>query len=375
MMRLVLFFTMVLFSACVSETEKPKGPVGLKNGESIGHKTSMATQAVELIGGEAHVCAHLIDGRAKCWGLNDHNQCDLKAARNVKKVIHDIRNAQFSKLTAGSSYTCGIVKDEPYKGIPFCFGEEGPWLDVPHEPIIDIAANNSFVCFIRENGTLGCVGHEVDLLLTIAGDGVIKRIKAEDFVRHGIDPVSKKMESDFSNKKFKSVKVGDTKVCAQGADDGIVYCMGSNIRGAGESYPEEVLDYGAGNPNRTPLIRKDGTLTMVGAGLSGPPAKNIPDRYLLKYKKMLATAGIILLTAKGNTYGNGAVMPEDTLVTFDDLTEEGVLGAVEVESDLSSKPHRVYCILKYNQKIKCVSPRGLATSLMNEIPKELSYQQ
>lgn len=372
-MRLILCSMLLLLAACDLETNKTIGPVGLRCGEPIGQETAHSNKAVELIGGFAHVCALLDDDRGKCWGMNDQNQCDLKAARNAQKTIHDISNARFSKLTAGFKFSCGIVKDEPYTGIPFCFGEEGPWLDVPHAPVKDISADDNFVCFIKEDGKMGCVGGELDLLFTVSNNGHTKRIHAEELLKHGIDPVSKQMNQDFSEKKFKSVKVGDKKVCAQGADDGIVYCMGSNIRGGGESYPTEVLDYAGGDPNGTPFILKDGTLTFVGSSFNANPAKNIPDRYKLKYKKILTPQGVMLLTAKGNTYTDGMVMPENTLVTFNDLSEEGVLGAVDVSSSFQRDRFSVFCILKDNKKVKCLSSKGTKTPLIMKLPSEISY--
>lgn len=373
----------VLWVLLVGGCQEEIGPKGKRVGEPIGQlapEGQEAHEAKEIIGGYAHVCAHLTNDRVKCWGRNDEGQCNLKSARNVEGTLHDLRHAQFSKLAAGASFTCGIVKDAPFKGIPFCFGEEGSWLDIPNEPIIDISAGHALVCFLKADGRLGCEGSsEVRIISKDAhGRGHVKMINARDLVKQGIDPVSKQMDQDFSNKKFKSVRVGRDKACAQGADDGIVYCMGGNLSNSGHTPTFAVADYAAGDEHHTFLIFNDGSLNYVGVGMGFYKNKGIPDPYMLKYKKFqFSPDSLMLLTSTGNKYADGRVMPESTLITGHGVVEEGGIGAASLNSSFKADRFSVICILKDNHKVKCVLPPDWPgdtnNTLFTDIPPEIAY--
>ncbi len=299
-------------------------------------------------------------------------------ARNHAGLLHDISNAQFSKLAAGVPFTCGIVKDAPFSGIAFCAGKEGPWLDVPSEPITDIAASDYFVCFLKSDGKLGCVGKTIDVIIKDEHTPRMEYIDPRNLVKFGIDPITKKTNQDFSEKRFKDLKAGDHKVCATGVDDDLVYCMGSNLAHSSELPAQPVLDYSPSYEQNTYLISKSGDLVNIGSPHQYPTVAKIADLSKLKYKKFfLSPTSLLLSTAAGNRYSDGAMIPENTLIMNNGLSEEGVLGVARLQSSLSKYRHTVMCMLKDNHKVKCILPHGYRSeqndTLLNDIPKNVTY--
>lgn len=367
---------MLLFGGCASEI----GPKGKSVGKPIGqllHQTEVSHKAVDIFGGFAHACVHLDDGRASCWGLNENGQCNLQSARNAAGILHDVSNAQFSKLAAGTHFTCGIVKDAPFSGIAFCAGKEGPWLDIPNEPIKDISASEEFICFLNGDGKLGCVGKVLDVVMIDERGPRIEKIDPREFTKFGIDPITKKTYQDFSEKRFKDLRAGEFKICARGADDDLIYCMGNNLHHSSEIPTLPVLDYSPANSDLTFIISKSGDLTNAGASFNYGYSTKVADLTELKYKKFFPSPSDFLLsTTGGNHYSDGAAIPENTLIAAG-LIEEGVIGAVKLNSSRSKDRHRVVCMLKDNHKVKCALPQGYRSenndTLLNDIPRNIAY--
>jgi hypothetical protein len=256
------------------------------------------------------MCALLENETIRCWGHNENNQLNLTRARNVQNVAYDITNAQFSKITAGNNHTCGIVKGGTFDGIPLCFGKEGNWLNVPHEKVVDISAGFNSTCVIKANGTLNCVGQE---FATISKANHAQRIRAENIVLYGIDPVTKQENQDFSKKIFKNIKVARKTglVCGQDNDDK-VYCMGDNQDGIGESIAQKALDYFPEEVH-TIFILDDYKVHCVGHKDTFGALPNLTKPDELKFKKLFPGSQIGLLTAAGNSYDDGTPIPENTL--------------------------------------------------------------
>jgi hypothetical protein len=248
-----------------------------------------------------------------------------------------------------------------------CFGSEGEWLDVPHEKIKDICSKELLTCFIKSDDTLACIGAPINLLTFT--------IKAQEIVFYGIDPVTGDMVQDYSHKKFKNVKIGDTRVCAQGLEDGIVYCMGTNLHGAGQSSPEEAVDYHPHYPKTMILIPKDGTLKVIGSAILFSPLKNISDPQSLKYQRLASDNETAFFTAAGNTYDDGSSIPENTLVTTSGFVREGVMEFVYSESSYDASRFGVFCFTDTNHKVKCEAINDFRkrehTKLISDIPKEI----
>lgn len=322
-------------------------------------------KAMEIVSGDRHICVLLDDGTIKCWGYDKDGQLNIKSARNASRKAYDVRLAQFSKITASYFHTCGILKSAPFEGIPVCFGKEGEWLNVPHEKVKDIAAGYELTCFIKEDEKLACIGEKFNILNK--NENLIE-IKPEELVKYGIDPFSKKENQDFSQKKFKNLKVRFNRVCAQSSDDGIVYCMGNNDNGSGESITQKFLDYEDNH-----FILENGERWGVGIQFGFRPLKNVANPEELKFKKIFFY-GQGFLTGPGNVYNDGSKIPENTLVTTRGFSAEGILGAAIADINYETIDYEVICMIKENNKIRCEVLDGYkpSGSLLSDIPKEIA---
>gem|GEM_PF-2580061 len=348
----------------------PGEPIGLS---AIDPQDPANAKAVEIVSGGVHVCVRLANNRVKCWGDNQDGQCYLKNARNASKKSFDVSNAQFSKITASFEFTCGILQEGDFDGIPVCFGKEAEWLDVPHEKVKDLVAGPGFTCFIKNDGKLGCVGPKV-MIRKKAG---VDYINAEDLPKHGVDAVNENL--DFSQKIFTNVKAWVGRVCAQDVN-GFVHCMGSNIRGTGAAIAQKVLDYSVRDTGTSFLDDKGNLLDGGdGHGFNIIYLSNISKPERLKYKKLFGTDG--LQTALGNTYDDASLMPENTLIPYIGESEEGVLDFVMPESSRSKERISIRCVIKENHKIRCrphlKSPKPTQEErdslIIKDFPKELAY--
>lgn len=328
-------------------------------------------KVVDIVAGGAHVCARMASGRVKCWGDNSYGQCNLKAARNVSGKYYDVSRARFSQITAGLFFTCGILQEDNFAGVPVCFGANKAYLDVPNEKIKEIVAGRSHTCFAKDSDPeFGCVGTLVDILKKTRS---LFDIAAKDLPKHGIDASNE--ELDYSKMSLANLKTDYGKVCGQAAD-GKVYCMGSNIGGTGEPIPEKVLDYAVFD-NAMGFITEKGEMKTKGLGFVALVNLAKPDR--LRYKKYVAL-GAGMLTAAGNLYDDGTPIPEDTVIYNLGQPENNVLAAALVFSSNSKERIEIKCTLMSNHKILCAprewkkhSPEVATTLIIKDLPKELAY--
>lgn len=353
-------FLFVFISGC--EQNQPIG--------NILRQARTSSKVKNITGNGLHVCAHLDDHTITCWGDNQDGQCDLTKARNASKKLYDISSARFSKISAGNFFSCGILMEDDFDGIPICFGQEGVWLDVPHEKVKDISTGPNYTCFIKEDDRLGCVGANVNLI----GSGDPYKIKAEELPKHGVSEGIEQI--DYSQKKFKNVKAIGPRMCAQDLD-GIVFCMGSNINNTGGSIKEKVLDYLV-DLMGTLFILENGKLKEYGKPTFIQDISNITNPYTLLYKRFLNNEN--LLTAAGNFYADGSVMPENTLISGIGYKEEGILDATVVESSRSLERISIRCVVKENHKVQCkphwdsqATHKEADTPVIKNIPKDILY--
>lgn len=366
-----MFMVLVVFLFIFINGCEQNQPIGKPLRQRGAHSQGSSDKVRSITGGGLHVCAHLDDHTITCWGENQDGQCNLKSARNASKKIYDVSHARFSKISAGHFFSCGILMEDDFDGIPICFGQEDKWLDVPHEKVKDISAGPNYTCFIRENDRLACVGMDVNIH---SNSGTITKIKAEDLPKHG---VSEGLEHiDYSQKKFKTVRAGLNRVCAQDMDD-IVFCMGSNIHNTGGSIKEKVLDYRV-DLMRTLFILENGKLEQKGTHLLFKGIANITDLNTLIYKRSLDESN--LLTAAGNFYADGSVMPENTLISSIGYKEECILDATVVESSRSKERISIRCVVKENHKVQCKphwdsqdTHKEADTPVIKNIPQEILY--
>jgi hypothetical protein len=351
MVRALLSVTLLAFSACHLEPPKKstQNSVGPEKFEQTINEINQLSNGliVDISAGGYHFCFLLDDGSVKCMGDNSDHQCDVHLARNAHQKI-DPTNLQFSKITASGFTTCGIVKGGTFDRVPFCWGLEGPWLDVPDEPVVDISAGWGFTCFIKADKSLACVGQE---LLLFYDFGSVE-ISATSLPKHGITGTT--FNADFSKMGFVDLKTGERDVCATCADDGLVYCMGSNFKGGGNVLPHIVLDYFP-NQLHTHLILNDGSLSISGEPMGWNPIPGIKNPNSLKFKKILGAGSMAyFLTAVGNFYDDGSPIPENTLISFIGFSQEGVLKVADYKTSRKKGWKEILIILKDDHTVKLI---------------------
>lgn len=103
---------------------------------------------IALSVGENHNCAIQEDGRALCWGLDDHGQSSAPA------------DERFVAISAGANHTCGLQED----GAALCWGHWGEWgreaTSVLDEKFIAISAGQYHTCGLRHSGVAVCWGRK-----------------------------------------------------------------------------------------------------------------------------------------------------------------------------------------------------------------------
>jgi alpha-tubulin suppressor-like RCC1 family protein len=335
-----------------TKNQRKNVPKGSPAGESI---TSKATGAISLTGGGAHMCAILDNHQLRCWGYDEAGELNLVSATNASNKRFDVSQAQFSYISVSGNHSCGLLKGGELDKMPVCFGQEGEWLKVPQEKMRSIAPGSDFTCFVKENGSLGCVGDKIRIYS--ASSGPQQEIKAEDLPKYGITPGSGVEYIDFSTKSFKSVKATQHGICAMGDDD-MVYCMGSNMLGMGKSIQQKAIDY-APITEKLNTITDDGKFHEIEISSSSKAAPNLGDPKRLKYKKVFYSFNGILgiLTDAGNSYDDGTALPENTLVmpNFETTLIQGVVDMASNRGGLGKSDLYAYCVLKTNHKVTCVA--------------------
>lgn len=365
--RLILL--LLLISSCGDESSS-KIPIGEPIRQVINRPLN--SKAINLVRGRKHVCVHLEDYTVKCWGNSQYNVLNMSSARNAQKKYYDVTDAEFSQIAAGGLHTCGILLKPPYEGIPVCFGFENEWLDVPHEKVKEISVGHGFTCVIRQDDTLYCTG----ILMFSDGISNIAKISAQEFPKLGVDPISGSDHQDYSHKKFKNLKCGFNVVCARALDDNGVYCMGSSAhKGLLLGAKNDFIDYFPGHSN-VKLILNSQKIYNTHAQMTFYSFPNLAKPNKLKYKKIFNDRAY--LTARGNKYDDGSIIPENTLIHHTNIgpIKHDIAEFIEVAT--SDKPDRlpVYFYLTNKGKLGCINChkqdiKSRDSEIVNNIPKEI----
>ena len=95
--------------------------------------------------GGSHTCGLREDGRAECWGSNQHGKASPP------------RSERFTQISAGPSHTCGLRGD----GGAVCWGSNfrGQVSVPPGEKFVQIGTGDEFSCGLREDGSTRCWGN------------------------------------------------------------------------------------------------------------------------------------------------------------------------------------------------------------------------
>ncbi|AUN98454.1 hypothetical protein C0V70_10125 [Bacteriovorax stolpii] len=169
----------------------------------------------QLVAGGNHTCILLANGRMRCWGHNNSGQLGINGNTNVGNnqppKSYPYVALGVSKIAAGLSHTCSIIN-----GLARCWGlnssgqlgngtlvntnTPGVAIDLSGEIIVQIAAGNAHTCALTNNGKIRCWGDNtygqlgyanmttlklpgdyLDMAGTGAGSGVVTQIVAGSF--------------------------------------------------------------------------------------------------------------------------------------------------------------------------------------------------
>lgn len=180
--------------SCVNYSDKPLHCWGQNNTGQLGNgsRTSSTTpvavmadswtqvvanidNAKQLVGGASHSCAVLLDGKVKCWGVNNEGQLGngetssspVSAANAV--LVNGINNA--TEIALGKNYSCALLKDKTVK----CWGGSAsnytgqlgdgnnkkslaPVAVKNISTAIAVGAGDSSACALLEDKTVKCWG-------------------------------------------------------------------------------------------------------------------------------------------------------------------------------------------------------------------------
>src|SRR5687767_13960130 len=95
---------------------------------------------VEMSTDGGYRCARFDDGRVKCWGQNDRNQCGFDGdGRNpAANPFVDLKDREAVSLSSGWSKSCAILNDDTIR----CWGDDtgvGTTLRLPRGKPVEIA--------------------------------------------------------------------------------------------------------------------------------------------------------------------------------------------------------------------------------------------
>lgn len=134
----------------------------------------------------SHTCALLKNGKAKCWGLNNHQQLGIasqsfalgRTPQEMNSLPYVLIDEPIQYIVAGSEYTCALLQNE--LSTVKCWGKNnhgqlgigitrecmGTTLQemnslsyvLVKKKVFQISMGHEFTCFLLENGKIKCAG-------------------------------------------------------------------------------------------------------------------------------------------------------------------------------------------------------------------------
>lgn len=206
-----------------------------------------------ITAGVAYTCVLNGDGKAYCWGNNEHGQLGNHTTVGSAKPVPVDTMLRFSSLTAGYWTTCGITKQD---GSAYCWGDDtsgqlgtseptetcaggacattpkpvsAPLLSTPLK-FSKIAPGRTGSCGLTESGDIFCWGDNGNGQLG-QGDlqGNPKGVTCGNRPCSQV-PIAVKTGDEKGELKFSSISRGEGTSCAV-AVDGKLFCWGSGEAG------------------------------------------------------------------------------------------------------------------------------------------------
>ncbi len=292
---------------------------------------------VAIAAGEAHTCALLASGTARCWGLNASGQLGSNTASSISPTPTAVTGlgrvvAIAAGGTLGSSHTCALQAD----GNVFCWGSNNvgqlgvgfistpssaPVLVPGLSDVVAIAVGEQHSCALAAIGAVFCWGSDgvtshllptlvsLDNAVAIAGgnrhscalraDGSARcwgQNLAGQLGNGGTASTSSPTPVVSSELNFNLVSIagGSVHSCASLAD-GTARCWGDN--GSGQ------LGNASFAPSTTPVLVQATPLSVLGGGTFLRPFRNIVNVTTgLRHSCALNSGGAVICWGE-NTFG------------------------------------------------------------------------
>lgn len=126
------------------------------------------SNVVAIAAGDAHTCALLADGTARCWGDNTSGQVDGGSSATIQPSpvpVTGLSNA--IAIAAGKFHTCALLAT----GVPRCWGGTSgtPAFGLAPINLVGITAGDLHNCALRADGTALCWGDNTSNQLGFTG--------------------------------------------------------------------------------------------------------------------------------------------------------------------------------------------------------------
>ena len=225
---------------------------------------------VTISSGHSHSCALDEDGRAVCWGDNEHGQASPPTG------------VRFTAISGGGWHSCGLRED----GTSVCWGRNSGGQASPpaDERFVAISSGGWHSCALREDGTPVCWGFDSDGQASPPADERFVAISSGGWHSCGLredgTPVCWGFDSDGqasppTGVRFVSISVGGWHRCGL-REDATPICWGDNEYGqATVPTGERFVAISSGGRSHTCALREDGTPVCWGSnsyGQAEPPA-------------------------------------------------------------------------------------------------------
>jgi serine/threonine protein kinase/alpha-tubulin suppressor-like RCC1 family protein len=243
--------------AAISRIRIPVGAVtaeksapGNPSENSVWGGPSPLKPKLSIVAGGTHSCLVSPDGKAVCWGNNDHGQLGVSGERATAPVTVGVEQP-FVGITAGANHTCAIVRD----GAAWCWGNDdrGQAGDRSLRPRLSpsrvadahvfwaIAAGDAHTCALDAYGVSWCWGSNAHGQL------------GEPSIAQSAVPIM----AGGGSIRFVSITAGSSFSCAL-TSAGRASCWGEN--GGGQ------LGDGSNFDRSSPVAVASGVFTMISAG-------------------------------------------------------------------------------------------------------------
>ncbi len=154
--------------AATSTIDAPAKTTPRAGTASPGTGSAVVTSRANIVAGGMHSCLVSTDGRAFCWGGNDHGQLGTGATARVSTPASVGGDLRFTAVAAGLSHSCAIARG----GVAWCWGENdhgqlGDRSTTPHTAPVRVGDNHAFraigagashSCGLDSSGAAWCWG-------------------------------------------------------------------------------------------------------------------------------------------------------------------------------------------------------------------------